>query len=135
MDMLIPGLESAWAEEVNTFGTVLADASPPCAVDWDRDLGGESEEAFGQVEGDTEDTGETEGPLFHTGSPFGKRGGDDTGDKPFSQFVMRGVLSPGSSSLSTVDWRLGMLTTDFKAAEHFGCSASPISKLSSFRAV
>lgn len=132
---LIPVLLSTWAEEVNTFGTVIGKASPPLVLDGDVGFGGESGEAPGQLEGETEDVGEREGPVFHIGRPLGKRGGDDIGEKPLSQFFMRGVPSPGSSSLSTVDWRVGMLVTDFEATKRCGCSASSISKLSSLRAV
>lgn len=135
MGKFIPVLLSTWAEEVNTFGTVLGKASPPLVVDWDGDFGEESGEAPGQLEGEADDMGETEGPLFQIGRPVEKRGGDDIGDRLFSQFLIRGVLSPGSSSLSTVDWRLGMHITDFEATKPCGCSASSISKLSSFRAV
>lgn len=129
MGELIPVLLSTWAEEDSTSGTVLGKASLPLVVDEDVDFGGESGEAPGQLEGEAEDVEE---PVFHTGRPLGRREGDDIGEKPFSQFFMRGVLSPGSSSLSTVDWRLGMLDTDLEVTKPCGCS---MSKLSSFRAV
>lgn len=129
---LISVLLSTWAEEVNTFGTVLEKASLPLVVD--GDLGEESGEAPGQLEGEAEDVGETDGSVFQIGRPLGTRGGDDIGDKPLSKFCMRGVLSPGSSSLSTVDCRVGMLVNDFEATKLCGCSASSISKLSPFRA-
>lgn len=122
---LIPVLLSTWAEEDSTSGTVLSKASLPLV----EDFGGESGEAPGQLEGEAEDVEE---PVFHIGRPLGNWEGDDIGEKPFSQFLMRGVLSPGSSSLSTVDWRLWMLDTDLEATKPCGCS---ISKLSSFRAV
>lgn len=120
---LIPVLPSTW---VNTFGTVLGKVSLPLVVDGDVDFGGESGEAPGQLEGEAEDVGETEGVVFQIGRPLGKRGGDDIGEKPLSQFFMRGTLSPWSSSLSTVDWRLGMLVTDFEDSKPCGCSASSI---------
>lgn len=129
MGELIPVLLSTWAEEDRTSGTVLGKASLPLVVDFGGDFGGESGEAPGQLEGEAEDVEE---PVFHVGRPLGNREGDDIGDKPFSQFLMRGVLSPGSSSLSTVDWRVGMLDTDLEATEPCCCS---MSKLSSFRAV
>lgn len=115
----MPGLQRTWAEEVKAFGTVLGDASPPpCAADCDEDFGDGADEA---LEGDAEGTGEAGGPLFRAESPFRKSGGEQTGDSPFSQCVIRGVLSPGSSSLSTVDWRLGALATDSKATADVGC--------------
>lgn len=128
----IPVLLSTCAEEVNTFGTV-GKASLPLVLD--GDFGVESGEAPGQLEGEAEDVGETETPVFKVGRPLGKRGGDDTGEKAVPQFFIRGVFSPGSSSLSTVDWRLGMPVTDFETTMLCGWSASSISKLSSFRAV
>ena len=119
---LIPVLLSTWAELVNTFGTVLSKASLPLVVD--GDFGGESGEAPGQLEGEAEDVGETEEPVFQIGRPVGKRGGDDVGANLLSPFFMRGVLSPGSSSLSTVDWRLAMLVTDFEDTKRCAGSAS-----------
>lgn len=130
---LIPVPLSTWAEEVNTFGTVLCKASLPLLVDSELDSGGESGEAPGQLEAEAEDVGEE--PAFQIGSSPEKRGGDDIGEKPISQFFIRGVFSPGSSSLSTVDCRLGMFGADFEATKPCGCSASSASKLSSFRAV
>lgn len=121
---LIPVLLRTWAEEVKTFGTVLGEASLPLVGD--GDFGGESGEAPGQLEGEAEDVGEPDGLFFQIGRPLGKRGRDDPGEKPLSQFFMRGVLSPGSSSLSTVDWRLGMLVTGFEDTKTCGCSASSI---------
>lgn len=128
-------LLSTWAEEGNTFGTVFGKAPLPLVVEVDGDFEGESGEAPGQLEGEEEDVGETDGAGFHTGSPLGKRGGDNIGEKPLSQFFMRGVLSPGSSSLSTVDWRLGMLVTDLETTKPCGCPASSMSKPSLFWAV
>lgn len=132
MGELIPMLPSAWAEEVGAFAAVLGKVSLPFVADASVDFGGESGEAPGQLEGDVEDAEE---PVFHVGRPLGKRGGDDIGERPLSQFFMRGVLSPVSSSLSAVDWRLAILGTDFEDTKPFGCSDSSISKLSSFRAV
>lgn len=118
---LIPVLPSTWAEEVKTFWTVLAKVSLPLDADedadGDADLGGESGEAPGQLEGEAEEVGETEEPVFQIGRPLGKRGGDDIGERLFSQFLMRGVLSPVSSSLSTVDWRLWTLFEDFETTK------------------
>lgn len=129
MGELIPVLLSTWAEEDRTSWTVLCKASLPLVVDFGGDFGGESGEAPGQLEGEAEDVEE---PVFHVGRPLGKSEGDDIGEKPFSQFFMRGVLSSGSSSLSIVDWRDGMLDTDLEATTPCCCS---MSKLSSFRAV
>lgn len=98
------------------------------------DFGGESGELPCQFEGEAANVGKPEEPFFQTGRTLGNAGGDETGERPFSQFLMRGVCSPGSSSLSIVDWRLGMLDTDFESTS-CGCSASSISKLSSFLAV
>lgn len=123
---LIPVLLSIWVEEVNTFWTVLGKASLPLVVDRDVDFGGESGEAPGQLEDEAGDVGDTEGPVFQIGRPLEKRGGDDIGRKPLSQFFMRGVLLPVSSSLSTVDWRCGMLVMDFEDIKPCGCSASSI---------
>jgi len=100
---LIPVELITWAEEADPLGTVLDEASLPLGVDGDANFGGDSGDAPGQLEREAEDVGETEEPGFHIGKPLGKRGGDDTGDKALSQFLMRGVFSPGSSSLSTVD--------------------------------
>lgn len=71
----------------------------------DVDFGGESGETPGQLDGDTEDMGETEEPVFQMGWLLGKRGGETS----LSQFLNSGVCSPVSSSVSVVDWRLGML--------------------------
>lgn len=101
-----PVLPRAWDEEVNTSGTVLEKASSPLVVDWDGDFGDESGEELGQPKDAAEDIGDAKGPVFQIGSPLGKIEGDDFGERPFSKFLIRGVFSPGSSSLSTVDWRL-----------------------------
>lgn len=132
---LIPVLLGTWAEEVDPFGTVLGKVSLPLVVGMDGHglFGGESGEP-GQLQGEAEDVGETEGPVFHICRPVGMRA-DTAGERPLSQFFMSGVLSPVSSSLSTVDWRLGMLDVDFEVTKPCGCPEACISKLSSFRAV
>lgn len=135
MGELIPVLLSTWPKEVSAFAAVLGKASLPFIADAGVDFGGESGEAPGQLEGEVEDVGEAVEAVFHMGRPLGKRGGDDIAERSLSQFFMRGVLSPVSSSLSTVDWRLAMLGTDSEDTKPCGCSDSSVSKLSPFRAV
>ncbi len=117
MGEFISVLLRAWTDEMGTFGAVLRKASLPLAVEGEGDLEGKSKEASGQLEAEGEDAGDTEEPALQIGRPLGKRGGEDTGETPLSLFFMRGVLSPGSSSLSTVDWRVGMLVVDIEATK------------------
>lgn len=104
---LIRVLLSIWVDEADAFGPVLGEGSISSVVHDDVDFGGESRETPGQLDGDAEDKGETEEPVFQTAWLLGKRG-----ETVLSQFLIRGVCSPGSSSLSIVDWRLEMLVID-----------------------
>lgn len=128
---LIPALLHTRAAEAKAFGTVLGETWPPLVVDRDVDFRTESGEAPGQLEGEAEDVGEA---SFQFGRPLEKRG-DDTTENPLSLVLIRGVLSPGSSSLSIVDWRLGMLVAGSDDVDSCGCLESSITKLSSLWAV